>query len=308
MSLRPFFVGGARGASLLCLIASLVVLSACRPEIPEAYADAPGAAVEASSPVSPDHLGSAFRSSVWDDGRAEVLQYDGTRVLYGAPRPFVLSMIVVKEALNRETLVKSDAPDAAETIDVLKLHTVVDIPTPNYPYHYATSVFVDRANPFVVRKLTAATSEWCGITHRQLLRRGDTLVGSLHSYFEGETDGDVAIDMQGVVTEEQLLVAVRALDLSTEGSMPLRVLVRQADTHARAPRVRAGTLTMGPMSESEDATGARHDVRPVTFTWDGGTLRYDVEAAAPHRVIRHEASDGIRLVLRESRRWAYWEM
>jgi hypothetical protein len=260
------------------------------------------AVVRSSAPVS-----GFTNDSVWFDGLAEVSVYEATRDRYGVPRRFEARLIVVSEEFDPVTLVKSDRPRAEGVLPVLKVHLMYDVPTEPYSYHFASSVFVDRRDPFVAWKLTATANEWCGITthHLSLGTRPARL--QWHSYFDGEGDADVALDWPAqAVTEEQLLVAVRGLAFSEGLEVPLQVLSRLTEDHARMPSLRAGTLRVGAAHEVADAAGTMHPAWPVTVDLPQGRLLYEVEVNSPHRVILHEAPGGLTMRLRESERWAYW--
>lgn len=281
-----------------------------------------------SSPVDAVHRSDTFADALWDDGRAEVLRYEGVRRIYGQDRAYELVMIVVKEDLDSDTLVKSDRPDDVETLPALKLHQVMTIDAGAYPYQYASTTLVDRANPFVLRKMAVTSSEWCGITTRTLWRRGDSLVGTTHSYFDGEADESLDLPFAGAVSEEQLLVAARALALNRPERtwFPLRVLELQTDSRVRTMRARDAEAHLFEEETVTDAAGNEHRVRPLQVhvyegDWEGtedmrprsghvripaGTIRVDVEVAAPHRVIRYTSPWMGTLVLRESERDAYW--
>lgn len=273
----------------------------------EALLPAAGAE-DPTSPVPADALGGLFADTLWDDGQAEVLEYAGVREIYGEPREYVLNMVVVKEEMDLRTLVKSDSPDDVDSVTVMQLHMTMMIDAGNYPYHQATSVYVDRANPFLLRKIAAASFEWCGTTTRTFWRRGDRLVGLLHSYFDGEADVVFDGDFGGAVNEEQLLVAARSLDLSREHELPLRMLESQTDNRVRERPLQPGVLRVGETGTADDAHGRAHRVRVVTFVPESGEeVRLEVELAPPNRVIRYRSPRTGELVLRSSERWAYWE-
>jgi len=83
---------------------------------------------------------------VWDDGNAEVAEYRGERIVYGEVRPHTYRLITVKEDFNTEYYAKADWPYGQKPIlTVIKQNQTATIETPNYPYHYMTSVFFDRS-------------------------------------------------------------------------------------------------------------------------------------------------------------------
>ncbi|MEM1347523.1 MAG: hypothetical protein AAGI01_03140, partial [Myxococcota bacterium] len=128
------------------------------------------------------------RAKFWDDGKAEVVKYEATRMRYGKRRAFELTMIHVKEEFDPAELIKSDAPSSGD-LPVIKTNIIFEMPTGNYPYNMAANVFTTRENPFQVVKLTTASHEWCGTTTKKLDLRGGDVALRYDSYFESEGDG-----------------------------------------------------------------------------------------------------------------------
>ena len=276
--------------------------------------DPRGAAEEVPrSPLPEELLVRWMEAPYWDDGLAEVATYDASRTIYGEERPHVVTLITVKEDLDARTLVKSDRPNEVEVIPVLKLHWTASVDAGAYPYHYALSLFVDRAQPWVLRKLAGATFEWCGVTTRHLWRRGDVVFGEARSYFDGEGDMRVEADFARALSEEQLLLAARTLDLGAEVDLPLRVLPTQLDNRARPQPLIEGRLRSLPIEVVTDAAGRQHRVRPLRFEVNGqegrdaASIRVDVALTHPHDVIRFASPRVGTLLLRSSERRAYWE-
>ena len=108
-------------------------------------AAAPGWAAE-SGPAFAAGARAWAADKLWDDGLAEVAEYRGARVIYGAARPHRAVLIVVKEDFGDDLQVKADRFEGRQLTTVLKLNWQASIPTPNYDYHYLTSVFVRRAD------------------------------------------------------------------------------------------------------------------------------------------------------------------
>src|SRR5438552_2963919 len=85
--------------------------------------------VRASSPPSasapsPENI---FASPLWDDGKAEFSVYSGVTNRYGQERATDAHLVVVKEDLLRQSLVKSDAgPLPGRTVTAIKLNFIAD--------------------------------------------------------------------------------------------------------------------------------------------------------------------------------------
>lgn len=246
---------------------------------------------------------------MWHDGRAEVATYDATRSQYGQVWPSQVRMISVAEQLDAELMVKSDTPDSEPTLSVMKVHIIAEMPTHNYTYNFATSVFVDRDRPFVLRKLVTTSSEWCGITTKTIRPWLDPPQLEYESYFEAEGSGIVDLDWpQNGVTEEQLFFAVRSLPFQAGFEAPIRLLSRQVDSHARPPEWRQGNLRVQGNEMVEDAAGAEHQTWRIELTLENGdAFVYNVATEASHVLVFHSGPGDVTWRLREVERWAYWQ-
>lgn len=250
-----------------------------------------------------------FDGRVWDDGRAEVAVYESERVVYDKPREFRETLIVVKEDLRLDTLVKADKPKETKTVRVFKLNQIQKFDTQNYPYSYMTSVFLRAADPAAVIKLTVGAQEACGNTFK-LFTNPAGVVGTLlwHSYFDGEADGSARLEIQaGDLFDDGLPVSLRALKFraglevktriwsnltsnrATEAvPVPATIKVLEEDTI----RSHAGTLPCWKVSVERE--GAAPDT-------------YWFEKAEPHILVRMAKADGSKRQLYGRARWSYWD-
>lgn len=253
-------------------------------------------------------MSNTFREPLWDDGLAEVSLYDATRDQYGISREFVLTMITVKESFDRVHMVKSDSPQRDQTLSVIKNHLTFTMPTENYPYQLASSSFISRQAPLHLWKMSGTSSEWCGITTRTL--RGWQAPPQLEyrSYFGSERDNVQSLDWPSDgVTEEQLLVSLRAISFTEGLRRPIQVLERQLDSHAGPATWRPGEIEVKGIETVSLADGSNPSAWRVDITLQGGDrLTYAFGVEAPHLLLEHEAPGGVSLRLRDSRRWAYW--
>ncbi|HZE87946.1 MAG TPA: hypothetical protein VE404_00290 [Verrucomicrobiae bacterium] len=289
-----------RSASPLAAIAvALAVSAAAAIRVPAASPE--GAA---GVPIDP----SFAADPVWDDGLAEVATYAAQRTIYGAARDHELTAILVKEDFADALHVKADPPYAGRVLTtVLKLNLVESVPTENYTYHFLTSVHVARADVTRLVKATAGIQEWCGNTFKEIVTWGGAPRLHYHSYFDGQGDGEQAVDLgPGALLDEQLLVVARAASLAPGAPARLRVLDPITSGGAR------------PLA-SHDATLSAEGDEPITVP--AGTFRarrlvlregsrtlatYWVEASGPRALVRMESSDGRRLVLKGRVRRDYW--
>ncbi len=255
-------------------------------------------------------LGAFYQGDYWQDGKAEVVKYQATRDRYGKKREFTMDWVTVKEEFDPELLVKSDSPGNKDNLPIMKSHAVFTMPTDNYDYHFASSIFFRRDRPAQLVKAHLTSHEWCGITTKFLDLKGDVPRYTYHSYFESENDGVTELAWpEGGVMEEQLMGMVRAIPFDEAGwSAPVQVLSRQLTSHMRPLQWRDGVLKVRGAREVEDVRGTSHKVWHVVFESRGeDLLTYDVSQDKGHVVIAHSGPDGVTLRLREEVRWAYWD-
>ena len=269
-----------------------------------------GSALDASQRAVQEMPVTGFADSArWHDGKAEVSRYVASRERYGKTREFEVNVVQVKEAFNPKLLIKSDSP-GAKALPVMKTQITYTMPTDNYPYNFAMSVFSRRDNPFALVKAVATSHEWCGITTKHVDLRGEQPVWSYHSYFESESQGDQELEWPaGGVLEEQLLLAVRALDFKVGREVELRVFSRQLTSHATPAQWREATLRVVDERSVEDATGEAREVWhvEVAFKEGGAPLSYDIERDEARLLVHHSGPDGFSMRLKKSVRWAYWD-
>lgn len=247
-------------------------------------------------------------AKLWNDGRAEVAVYDAERVTYGKPRSFREQILIVKEDLRADTLVKADQPKAQKTIRVFKMNQVQKFDTENYPYSILTTVFAPVKEPGRPLKITVGSQEWCGNTFKILTAR-DPASASLtwYSYFDGEADQTVTLPLgPGDVFEDQLPLALRALPLAAGFSTEIRLWDSLASNRGVEPRVSTAVVTVA----GEEIVRCRAGSLPswkVTVSRPDSTDVYWFEKAAPGILTRMETSDGRKRLLYGRVRWSYWD-
>lgn len=260
----------------------------------------------------------------WGDGRAEVSSYDLTFPRYGAARAGVAVAIFVTETFSEEARVKADPGVHAKSDEfpVMKLNLVQDFPTGLYDYGLMTSVFTGLA-PVAGRpagapaKIAFSAQEWCGTVYHQLLPDARRARSTGHSYFDGEADRAETIDLPaGAVFEDALFHWARGFSgpRLAPGESVTAPMVRSLEL----VRLRHVPLVRDPVTLARSAAVSRVEVPAGSFEVEtytaaaGGDLprrwTFLVEAAAPHRIVRWEASDGRRADLVAGERLRYWEM
>ncbi len=252
---------------------------------------------------------------LWDDGNAEIAEYKGERIIYGEPRSHTCRLITVKEDFNTEYYVKADWPYGQKPIlTTLKQNQVATIETPNYPYHFMTSVFFDRNDVGDTVKMSVSSQEWCGLTFKEYQLWHEVPIMSYSSYWDGEGTGERGLPDHTETTlfEEELPLIVRALNFEDGLTVQFGLQPNQTTTRAPAPRPAIALLVVKrPPHAVETAIGpyTRSQAWVVTIeTDDNRALEFLVEADYPNRLLQWSHSDGRNYQLQDIRRWPYWRI
>ena len=250
---------------------------------------------------------------VWGDGKAELSGYAITTTRYGVPREGRVVLIYVTEPMDRRNWIKDDAGDVPieERVNVLKLNNVLKFQTGIYPYSVMTSVFapVDTlaAERFAPAKIAMGAQEWCGLVYEKVIPAPQAFTSELRSYFHAEGDRDATVKTPpGTLYEDALLIQLRELDgpfargKSWAGSIVPSLWSQ-----------RKGHTALGPVAATIKREDATRDGLPVTrFTLSYGSVvtTYDVEKAAPRRVLGWKTSGGDEAKLLKTTRLPYWQL
>ena len=278
----------------------------------------PSASSSASSAVTP--LSSASSASFWahwGDGRAEMNGYRLVQPRYGASRTGSAVYIFVTEDFSDTLRVKADPGKhpAADVYPVMKLNAVRHFQTGIYDYKVMTSSFARVASGWPVAKVSFSSQEWCGNVYHQILPRAGTVGGLYHSYFDGEADGQDALPQpEGGVFEDALPILVR--DWGTTYLRPgesrrvafLPSLLRARLEHQKLAW-RQATVSRAAATATVKVPAGSFDVSVWTVAEEGGrTSTYQVEAAAPQRLVRWSTDAGEEGSLLGTTRLAYWKL
>src|SRR5207302_10098199 len=105
-----------------------------------------------------------------------------------------------------------------------------------------------------LEKTSFSSQEWCGHVYAQWLARGTHLVGTSHSYFDGEADATPELELPaGGIVEDALPILVRGLrgDWLAAGATKtvafLRSQLRTRLLHV-APKWGEATVSRAPAS------------------------------------------------------------
>jgi hypothetical protein len=252
----------------------------------------------------------------WGDGKAELNGYRLTQPRYGAPRKGTAVYVFVTESFSDSLRVKADAgKHPSDVYPVMKLNAVRDFQTGIYDYNVMTSTFLRVAAGWPVAKVSFSSQEWCGNFYHQILPRSGRITGVFHSYFDGEADGTDELPLPGEgAFEDALPILVRGwngevLRPGESRSVPfLPSLLRSRLMHRPLAWTKA-LISRSARPASLTVPAGRFDA----FTWrvavdGGGELVFDVEAAAPYRLLRFAGPGGEEGLLLGSTRLAYWKL
>lgn len=275
-----------------------------RPLLPDlaTYTWLPGEPEDGARPAFWEH---------WGDGRAEMSGYRVRLPRYGETRDGRLVLIYVTEPHDRRRWIKDDDAARPDRVEVMKLNAALEFGTGVYPYSVLTSVFAPVADwgreRFAPVRLTSSVQEWCGSWRLQAWPGAESFRSVLLSYFAGEGERVREVDAPaGLLWEDALLIQLRELDGPFAGGGDW-----QGHVVPSLWRLRAGHSAARPVPATITRGDAERDGTPVTrFVLEYGDYRrtYDVEKAAPRRVLGWSTSEGLEAGLLATERMAYWRL
>ena len=247
--------------------------------------------------------------AMWEQGQAEVAKYQAQRVIYQKPRDFEYTFILVKETFNEQYNTKTDDYDRDDLFDVMKVNKFARIPTDNYPYHYMTSVFLSRAYPATVHKLTNSSQEWCGTTSKYFLKEGKKYEFGYNSYWDGQGVGQMKVAGE-IMFEDQLSHSLRALNFAEGLTFTQRVAESQVSSKATEPTLYDATFTVyqdNQLQLETDYERTGETAWKVEVKLDGEkTNTYWFSDSYPHILLKQTTWDGRLLQLKEAYMDDYW--
>ena len=262
-------------------------------------------------PPEPSRRASGDFWDHWGDGRAELSGYRVTLSRYGEPRQAQLSLIYVTEPHDRRSWIKDDQAEEPNRIEVLKLIRSMQFMTGIYPYFVMGSTFApvdawgdERFQPV---RINLDVQEWCGSVSQRVFP-GKNGVRSLRlSYFEDEAETRRELELgEGTLYEDALLIQLRELD---------GPFLRGEDWEGEIVRelwsLRSGHRAIQPVPARITRMDQDRDGVAVTrFRLEAGEYwrTYDVERAAPRRVLAWETSTGETAEILQTERLSYWQL
>src|SRR5438270_967860 len=168
---------------------------------------------------------------------------------------------------------------------------------------------------FTLMKTSFSAQEWCGHVYAQWLARGAKLVGTSHSYFDGEADASPELELPaGGVVEDALPVLVRGLRgdwLAPGATKKVPFLRSQLRTRLLHVAAKWGEATVSRAPSSAEVKTALGTLRAFSYTVaesGGDTITFTVEEAQPHRLLAWKSSSGESARILGSARLPYWTM
>ncbi len=257
----------------------------------------------------------------WGDGKAELDGYALVEPRYGQLREGTAVAIFVTEDFSDALRVKADPGKhpQSDIVPVMKVNLVRDFQTGIYDYNTMTSTFLrteaERGEYFRLMKTSFSSQEWCGHVYMQWLPKGTRLVGTSHSYFDGEADAAPELELpSGGVLEDALPILVRGLRgdwLAAGATKKVPFLRSQLRTRLLHVAPRWGTATVSRSPAAAPVKTALGTLRAITYTVaedSGDTTTFTVEEAAPHRLLAWKSSSGESARILGSARLEYWKL
>jgi hypothetical protein len=267
--------------------------------------------------ASPDVTRAVTAPGFWDhwgDGQAEISTYTLRTPRYGELREGSAVLVFVTEDLTDAQRVKSDGGHK-DQYPVLKLNEIRHFQTGVYDYELMTSTFVriDGQAPIGQPvKVSFSAQEWCGHAYEQLIPRGGSLQHTGHSYFDGEADHDrkLTLPADGVLGEALPIIARGLVGQWPTGEIEvplLDTLMRSRFAH-EPPQWRKAKVSRSPTPTQVTVPAGTFEVVEVTVQSGSLSSSWQVETAAPHRIVRFTTSEGELGELVASQRMAYWQL
>jgi len=234
---------------------------------------------------------------LWEDGQAEVAIYDAQFMIYGQARKFDAPVITVKEEFNKGFNVKTDDYSRDDLFSVIKINRFADIPTPSYPYHFLTSIFIQRDKPEQVYKMTHTGQEWCGNTFKQFELSSAGYQYDYNSYFDGYGDGKMEIDGNDFWWEDQLPYVLRALNFDDGLSFSKEVMSTEINTKTRKPTFANAAFKVVDQDSLWQVTVTYNPEKTNTYTF---------QKAYPNLMTSQKTWYGFDMELKSVSRYKYW--
>ena len=236
-------------------------------------------------------------TSYWGDGKAEFNIYDAQIVREGAPRACEVLHVLVRESFDPKQLVKSDKPNQADAIPVLKLNQILHVPTGLYVAQQMHSNFWRVDNAQLV-KFSLTSGDSVGNTYKEGRRDNAAFTYEYRTYGDGIAGGkeNVALPPNGFFYDE-LPWLVRTIDFQ-KPSTPFEIQLAGSAINSKKDN-----FIFKPAKISCKATEREID---VAVEHSAGTDHFVLDRDFPNLLRQWNAADGSRLKMKRSLKVAYW--
>lgn len=250
--------------------------------------------------------------STWDDGFSEMSYYDATRTFYGKPRKYTRVHLFNRQDMDRQRSVKA-GEKTTQVVPAFKFLVAEEIPTDNYNYRLLTSSFFTRPG-LDPMKLTVSSQEWCGTTFKWLNWARPIEYSSdnwsldvcWYSYHPDEGDGWWPWPRPSIDAHEFLPVYARAVVASGGEKREMHLLPSMQHTHRPDPMPIDAVLRVDGKPRKVTVPLGSFEAQRVVVDWKGEETWFDVETAAPYRLLAFKAGDSTGKLKFVERR-AYWD-
>jgi len=236
-------------------------------------------------------------NSYWGGGKAEFNIYGAQIVRYGIPRQCEVLHILVREPFDPKQFVKPEGSPRPDSIAVLKLNQILQVPTGLYVYQQMHSNFwrVDNAK---LLKFSLTSNDSCGNTYKEARRTGDQLSYEYRTYWDGMAEGkeNIAQPANGCFYDE-LPWLVRTLDFS-KSSGEFGVQLAGSTIHSKKD-----AIVFKPAKVSFKSTERTID---VAVQHAAGADKFVLDRDGPHLLREWTAADGSHLKMKRNLKVDYW--
>ncbi len=247
---------------------------------------------------------SPWLTAGWDDGLAEVSEYELQQFRYGNFHPGSATLVAVRETMDERRAVKSAGAESA-TVPVLKLHWVRSFQTGVYRYDQSSFQLIRQADGIPLRWLISS-HEWCGTAAKSWVNGGPLRVSS---YFDGHGDLLQSLDLgTDAVPADSLWWWARAWVATGAKPMTLRIVPSQVEARCvdTTPVTAAISSEPGQVKNPLGTQPAEVPALIVSVSRGAFTDRLVYAADDRHALLSWQQADGSAMTLRNIRRFAYW--
>nr|MDQ2659518.1 hypothetical protein [Verrucomicrobiota bacterium] len=205
--------------------------------------------------------------------------------------------ILVREPFDPKQLVKPEGAPRPDTIPVLKMNQILQMPTGLYVYQQAHSNFW-RVSDAQLLKFSLTSNDSCGNTSKEARRAGDEFTYDYRTYWDGMAGGTetVTLPANGHFYDE-LPWLVRTIDFS-KPSVPFEIPLAGSIINSRKD-----TFVFQPAKISFTANERAIEVK---VEHAAGIDYFTLDRDGPHLLREWKAADGSHLKLKRNLKVDYW--